>query len=524
MTSLRGIGVRTGGSGELPWWCSELGSVLGVAVDELGSGDHSDRPTVLLDCDPADLGDLPSSGNPLLVYLTGGSARPGPFVVSFTDSVHVDRRLRSAEFPIEAAGFVPVPAAPGDEVMALADEERVWVRREVGGRVVDITGMLPTADPAGGGAPGRAEYERIVGMIPFIHFARRVSGYEEQQPTPLRACFLIDDPNLRLPTYGHLRFREVADHSRVHGYHVSIAMIPLDAALYGRSTVRLFRSDADRLSLSIHGNNHTRREFAAGGDLAQRRVAQALRRIARFERRTGLAVDRVAIPPHGGISRETLDAAALVGFHGIAASPWAVVEAFPGVRNALGLGPASTGPRGIPILVRRHLMREEGWFSLHAFLDQPVIAYAHHDDLAGGLTETLGAAALRLERIGPVRWCGLREMVESSFITRVRDGVAHIRPFADHLTVRVPDDAHSIAVAYGGPNPPDSALVRSEAGIARIGPGEVMEASPGAILHVELERAHIDPGAVPSPRWSPWPVARRVLTEGRDRLRPILRR
>jgi len=37
---------------------------------------------------------------------------------------------------------------------------------------------------------------------------------------PLRACFVIDDPNLHWPSYGHLDYRRMAEHARRGGYHV----------------------------------------------------------------------------------------------------------------------------------------------------------------------------------------------------------------------------------------------------------------------------------------------------------------
>lgn len=77
---------------------------------------------------------------------------------------------------------------------------------------------------------------------------------------------------------------------------------------------------------------------------------------------------------------------------------------------------------------------------------------------------------------------------------------------------------------YGGLSAPDSALVRIEAEVLRARLKDVIEASPGAVLHVELERSRIDPGTVPARPWSPWPVARKMPAEARDRLRPILDR
>ena len=80
---------------------------------------------------------------------------------------------------------------------------------------------------------------------------------------------------------------------------------------------RIFREHPERLSLSVHGNNHTKRELgrAYSEDREGRSYCrQAIQRIERFERRTGLAVSRVMVPPYGACSEEMLAALPRYGF------------------------------------------------------------------------------------------------------------------------------------------------------------------------------------------------------------------
>src|SRR5207248_11258624 len=47
----------------------------------------------------------------------------------------------------------------------------------------------------------------------------------------------------------------------------------------------------------------------------------------------------------------------------------------------------------------------------------------------------------------------------------------------------------------------------------------------GETVQLALERDDaVDVSAVPSPPWRPWPLVRRALTEGRDRIQPLARR
>ena len=113
----------------------------------------------------------------------------------------------------------------------------------------------------------------------------------------------------------------------MHGYHASMAMIPLDAGRPHGPTVSLFRRRRDRLSLVFHGNDHVKQELLRprAPDDALAMAAQAMRRIERFERRCGLPVDRVMTPPHGLCSESVTQALAAVGFDALCAIhpiPW----------------------------------------------------------------------------------------------------------------------------------------------------------------------------------------------------------
>ena len=123
---------------------------------------------------------------------------------------------------------------------------------------------------------------------------------------------MIDDPNLRAAGYGHLDYARLLASAQRHRYHVSMAMVPLDAGR-GRAhpaAVQLFRDGSEHLSLCIHGNDHDGGELGrpSSGPAALPVVAQALRRIEAFERRTSVPVDRVMVAPHERMSRGTVDA------------------------------------------------------------------------------------------------------------------------------------------------------------------------------------------------------------------------
>ena len=149
----------------------------------------------------------------------------------------------------------------------------------------------------------------ILPLLPLTSFLLRVAEASGLKRAPLRAAFLIDDPNLHRVRYGYLNFAELAARATTEGWHIAFATIPLDAWLVDRRAVRLFMSSKSQLSLLIHGNNHVKRELArlTTDEQALREMGQALIRIRGFERRTGLAVSRVMAPPHGDYTPTRLE-------------------------------------------------------------------------------------------------------------------------------------------------------------------------------------------------------------------------
>src|SRR5262245_19147313 len=78
----------------------------------------------------------------------------------------------------------------------------------------------------------------------------------------------------------------------------------------------IFRRNSRRLSFCVHGNNHTKRELAQPYSDGERvsLLQQAIRRIETLERKAGVEVSRVMVPPHGACSHEMLEELPQRGF------------------------------------------------------------------------------------------------------------------------------------------------------------------------------------------------------------------
>ena len=96
----------------------------------------------------------------------------------------------------------------------------------------------------------------------MLQFLEHVCANETYRHAPLRAAFIVDDPNLHWPRYGFVDYRAMAARAARENYHVSFAMIPMDTWFTHRPTAALLRECGQRLSLVFHGNNHAREEMA----------------------------------------------------------------------------------------------------------------------------------------------------------------------------------------------------------------------------------------------------------------------
>jgi len=444
----------------------------------------------------------------------------------------LDSRLHGAALPDERLDEARQHARgrlSGEDatVLATCDGVPTWTRRGENESALLIPAEL---------GPREALRERLcdgrsAALLPLLHFLRSRTEEIRWQPPPARACLLFDDPNLHWPSYGFIKLGELGAHAREHGYHVALATVPLDAWFAHPTALRALRESNGAISLLVHGNDHD------GGELgrieteadAVSLAAQALRRIEAFRRRTGVAVDRVMVPPHEACSQVTLSGLRRCGFEAITMTrpyPWVEFEPHSWLARPEEAGPlVGWGPaefvEGIPTLLRHPIAgRSTAELTLRAFLDQPLILYGHHEDALGG-PETLLEAVEEVNRIAPSRWCGLSEIAAASFETRQEGSCLTVRVLARKAKVEIPATVDQLAVelpAVGIHSKQQTLWVGGE----ELWLGEPSAVVPGCSLEITLFSADaIDPATVPGPRRRPLALARRLASEGRDRLRPF---
>ena len=463
----------------------------------------------------------------------GQSILKKPALIEFTKhpavpAVVAGRQVRSigstssVELPAWLRGVIP---------LALQDGIPIWaIQGPAECRFHCVTGNIPEL------SEDEPVFEHFNGnqfpaMLPLLAFLREVSEDPRWEGPPLQACFMFDDPNLHWRTYGFIDYGELVTHAKRYKYHVSFATIPLDGWFVHAPTATLFKEHPGALSLLMHGNDHVSEELARVTENRQSaaKLRLALERIQRMERRSHVEVSRVMAPPHGACSEELLEQMALAGYAGACISRGSLRHynhQASWVRT-IGMRPCDI-IRGLTVVPRFRISPDCHNFILTAaFLRQPIIPVGHHQDVAEGL-ELLADLSRYVNSLGIVRWGNMTSIIRSQY-SRMLDGpVLRLRMHTKQAEIVIPDGVDRIAIER-----PWLAEEANEPLVVcgpRIGPPlrgteDHFAVRPGQRIRIISSAAINAPGDhLRCGRPRPWPIIRRLMTEARDRLAPMLHR
>lgn len=467
------------------------------------------------------------------VLLAGESAIPRPLrgqvIPEGAPDGEVQPALAGATQPAHPGGLPP--AAAGATVLASVAGRPVWWRIPDATTAVDISAYPLAALGEGEALRDHLRVGRFMGLLPLVCFLHRLLGGEAWRLPPLRASFVVDDPNLHWPSYGFLNYRELAAHAVRHGYHVGFATVPLDGWLVERRAAALFAQNASTLSLVMHGNDHVARELGRLSTDAEAGppIAQALRRVAAMERRHGVSVERVMVPPFEACSEAALRTMFRLGIDAACHTlpyPWR--DPRHATTALAGWHSAELVAGGLPVLLRYPLDAPREDLALRALLGQPLILYGHHKDFAQGL-DILAQAAAEINALGDVRWGPLGWIARGNYAARQVGETLLVRAHARRIVLDVPAGVRTLRLVV--PEPLGGAaghrVVHAGAAVEIAfaeGWGASRPLAVDAPARIELVLPADRPlstAELPSRGVKPWPLLRRVLVEGRDRVEAL---
>ena len=146
------------------------------------------------------------------------------------------------------AGAARVVSCPAGAALLKLEYRGVQVFLSMGRSVIDLDAVLtsPTFDVR----------HAFISAVPLVMYVRWAFGPACWNAPVASACLVIDDPLLK-PRYGALEFANLLDLMQTHDFATSIAFIPWNWRRSVAKVVRLFKANPARLSLSVHGCDHT---------------------------------------------------------------------------------------------------------------------------------------------------------------------------------------------------------------------------------------------------------------------------
>jgi hypothetical protein len=274
-------------------------------------------------------------------------------------------------------------------------------------------------------------------LVLYIKWAFSTSCWHPPETT---ACLVIDDPLLK-PRYGFLKFQRLMELMQHHNFSTSIAFIPWNWRRNNAQTVKLFKENPERLSLSIHGCDHSGGEFGSShvGRLAWK-SGEALSRMSRHHSRTGLPHDAVMVFPQGVFSAQSMEVLKRSQFIGIVNSEVFSTDPDP---PPITIGDywqaAVLNYSDFPIFTRRYASAGIENFAFDILLGKPCLIVAHHNDCYDDCRH-IGEFMQQLNQLNVLfRWTSLAEMIRRSFRQReISPGLVEIEMYGSEARIENP--------------------------------------------------------------------------------------
>jgi hypothetical protein len=253
------------------------------------------------------------------------------------------------------------------------------------------------------------------------------------------ANFIIDDPPLKR-SYGYLNYQNLLAQMDKCDFASTIAFIPWNYRRTDNRVAQLFRERMDRLSLCVHGCDHTTAEFSST-DLAvlNSKVQLASARMNSLERWNSLSYSTTMVFPQGRFSTAALTA--LKANNYLAAVNSSPSPAYSGVYGSLTvadfLTPAVTRYGGFPLFVRRYPAGLEH-FAFDLFFGKPLLAVEHHEYFKDGGAR-LAEFVARINSFKKLQWTGLHDIMKKSYLEReISNEITACRLYTNHHVIENP--------------------------------------------------------------------------------------
>jgi hypothetical protein len=322
------------------------------------------------------------------------------------------------------------------ELVGLSDRP-CYVRVRRGAATYYLLACERVLDLDAAAEPGQQPIDRFLQFVPLLAYLRSTFGAQCWTNERPAACFIIDDPLLKTQ-YGFIEFDRLEALIARSRSAMNIAFIPWNCRRTDRRVAEKFTRSDHRLSISVHGCDHTEAEF--GTTDAQRLRRQARRALSRMDLHrelTGIEHNRVMVFPQGVFSRKSLEALHDEGFLAAVNStvhPVDGAQESVTFRDLLDVAVLRFG--GVPLFMRHYPDRLEK-FALDLFLGKQLLIVEHHGLFRDGY-EKAERYVNFLNTIAPeVTWTDLESLCTSATLVReLPAGGVQLRAFGPLVRVK----------------------------------------------------------------------------------------
>ncbi|AWO93181.1 MULTISPECIES: hypothetical protein [Bradyrhizobium] len=278
--------------------------------------------------------------------------------------------------------------------------------------------------------------KRFAGAVPVVMYLKWSFRNVCWNASETNACLIIDDPPL-WPRYGLLDFGELLHLANERTLATTVAFIPWNWQRTNRDTVAAFRQNREKLSVCVHGCDHTRGEFAArSAELLDRKLKTARSRMQSLLNKTALDHENVMVFPQGAFSPEAVSALKRNGFVAAVNTEVAPSDDASNETTLADLwSVAIVRYGGFSIYTRRYIAHGIENFAFDGILGKPCFVAGHHDifrDHGSELAEFLQQlASLRWK----LCWRTLGNAVFRSYSIRPDGGTIMVKMFAEQVRI-----------------------------------------------------------------------------------------
>ena len=211
-------------------------------------------------------------------------------------------------------------------------------------------------------------------------------------------------------------------------FSANIAFIPWNCKRSDRRVAERFKRLDRRLSISVHGCDHTEGEFGVADERWLRNQSRlALSRMDVHQRLTGIKHNRVMVFPQGVFSKASLKALGDGGFVAAVNSTIYPVDARPDevtFRDLMDMAVVRFG--GAPLFLRHYPDRRQK-LALDVFLGRQVLLVEHHGFFKYGYEEVERCTAFINEIAPGITWTDLEELCTSACVSERCSEGHHVR-------------------------------------------------------------------------------------------------